>query len=393
MASIRLEKLAKEIEAEPALRMPKDGLKKCTQLTGALKKSYIVPKLKAPDVVKRSCLTILLSVLFHPDPPGYRAIEIISDCLQVICEFDMPWSTINIVLRTSVLVKLAGVLTGPVVHAGAHQRLYDNVLLMLNIIFRRILQLCDLDLVRMAYFRRVLDTHILDIVTMQDNAHTHLSIMMLHTVFKDLEGIENENEDVNQCVSRCIEAAFRETDSGLHTGDTTGSTAVMALVGDAAIWIANCGDSRAVLSRAGGVLQLSQDHRPMRADEYDRVKQAGGVILSMRNGSMYVMGQLAVTRSFGDFQLRPYVIAQPEIIMHSRTEEDEFLILASDGLWDTLDNKEAVDIVHRCLRHKRVQSLDKREALVKVGRVLTKFAVSRGSRDNVTAIIINLKDE
>ncbi|PNH07005.1 putative protein phosphatase 2C 8 [Tetrabaena socialis] len=212
---------------------------------------------------------------------------------------------------------------------------------------------------------------------------------------KVFKGIENDLEvldDVNQCVSRCIEAAFRETDSGLHTGDTTGSTAVMALVGDAAIWIANCGDSRAVLSRAGGVLQLSQDHRPMRADEYDRVKQAGGVILSMRNGSMYVMGQLAVTRSFGDFQLRPYVIAQPEIIMHSRTEEDEFLILATDGLWDTLDNKEAVDIVHRCLRHKGVQSLGPREALVKVGRILTKFAVSRGSRDNVTAIIINLKD-
>ena len=142
-----------------------------------------------------------------------------------------------------------------------------------------------------------------------------------------------------------------------------GTTAVVALVGSRMIYVANCGDSRAVLCRSGGALALTDDHKAAREDEtvsaaawlaggagesaclhhlpgfmwglprggnnqpanpaplpallvllallQARVEAAGGQILFW-NG-VRVMGLLAVSRAIGDHSLRPYVIAEPEV--------------------------------------------------------------------------------
>lgn len=57
-----------------------------------------------------------------------------------------------------------------------------------------------------------------------------------------------------------------------------------------------------------------------------------------------VMGELAVSRAIGDHCLRPYVIPEPELLMVERTPDDEVLVMASDGLWDVMNNQEAVDM-------------------------------------------------
>lgn len=62
------------------------------------------------------------------------------------------------------------------------------------------------------------------------------------------------------------------------------------------------------------------------------------------------MGELAVSRAIGDHCLRPYVIPEPELLMLERSAEDEVLVMASDGLWDVMNNQEAVDMAVHSLQ-------------------------------------------
>ncbi|KAK9868534.1 hypothetical protein WJX84_010422 [Apatococcus fuscideae] len=129
--------------------------------------------------------------------------------------------------------------------------------------------------------------------------------------------------------------AFSRTDAEFAKADNAaliGTTAVAALVGSRHLYVANCGDSRAVLCRGGYACALTDDHKAAREDETARVEAAGGQILFW-NG-VRVMGVLAVSRAIGDHCLRPYVIADPEVTIVARRPEDELLLLASDGLWD-----------------------------------------------------------
>ncbi|KAL2623701.1 hypothetical protein R1flu_003906 [Riccia fluitans] len=133
--------------------------------------------------------------------------------------------------------------------------------------------------------------------------------------------------------------------------ETVGSTAVVAVVGSSQIIVANCGDSRAVLSRGGRAIPLSRDHKPEREDEMARVEAAGGRVIFW-NGYR-VLGVLAMSRAIGDRYLKPYVIAEPEVTCTQRSEEDECLILASDGLWDVLSNELVCEIARKCLSGRR----------------------------------------
>lgn len=111
-----------------------------------------------------------------------------------------------------------------------------------------------------------------------------------------------------------LKEAFLRTDEEFAADGSAamvGSTAVVALVGSKKMWLANCGDSRAVLSRGGKAIQLTDDHKPEREDEAARVEKAGGQVLFW-NGHR-VMGVLAMSRAIGDHGLRPYVIPEPEV--------------------------------------------------------------------------------
>lgn len=82
---------------------------------------------------------------------------------------------------------------------------------------------------------------------------------------------------------------------------------------------------------------LSVDHKPNSKEERQRIENAGGVVVWA--GTWRVGGVLAVSRAFGDRPLKRYVIATPEIKEETLKDEDEFLILASDGLWDVISNQ------------------------------------------------------
>lgn len=180
--------------------------------------------------------------------------------------------------------------------------------------------------------------------------------------------------------------------------ETVGSTAVVAILCSTHIVVANCGDSRAVLCRGKVPMPLSVDHKPNREDEYARIEAAGGRIIQW-NGSR-IFGVLATSRSIGDRYLKPWVIPDPEVVLVPRAKQDECLILASDGLWDVMTNEEACDVARKriLLWHKKHGNTLPAErgngvdpAAQAAAEYLSRLALQKGSKDNITVIVIDLK--
>ncbi|KAK1434221.1 hypothetical protein QVD17_11140 [Tagetes erecta] len=180
--------------------------------------------------------------------------------------------------------------------------------------------------------------------------------------------------------------------------ETVGSTAVVALICSSHIVVANCGDSRAVLYRGKEAIALSNDHKPNREDEYARIEAAGGKVIQWQGHRVF--GVLAMSRSIGDRYLKPSIIPDPEVTFTARAREDECLILASDGLWDVMSNEEACEVARKriLIWHKKnggnvvereVNGVD--PAAQAAADYLTMMALQKGSNDNISVIVVDLK--
>jgi serine/threonine protein phosphatase PrpC len=101
------------------------------------------------------------------------------------------------------------------------------------------------------------------------------------------------------------------------------------------LYLANLGDTRAVLMTGASTAErLSYDHKSTDKSEVDRVRREGGIIMEDRVG-----GALAITRAFGDHALKKDgVSARPYIKKHMVRPTDRYLVMASDGIWDVLDD-------------------------------------------------------
>eukprot|EP00811_Abedinium_folium_P034344 NODE_7232_length_1598_cov_3.278042.p2 GENE.NODE_7232_length_1598_cov_3.278042~~NODE_7232_length_1598_cov_3.278042.p2 ORF type:complete len:403 (+),score=118.84 NODE_7232_length_1598_cov_3.278042:102-1310(+) len=143
--------------------------------------------------------------------------------------------------------------------------------------------------------------------------------------------------------------------------DWIGCTAVICCVRPDAIIVGNAGDSRAVLSRSGQAVPLSEDHKPNAPGERERIMRAGGSVLRQQIGQVVqfrVNGNLNLSRSIGDLEYkrnterRPseqMICSTPDVRVFPRGSGDEFLVIACDGLWDVLGNQDAVDFVRERL--------------------------------------------
>ena len=165
--------------------------------------------------------------------------------------------------------------------------------------------------------------------------------------------------------------------------DHVGSTAVVAVVGEQRVLVANCGDSRAVLCRDGAPVVLSSDHKPDRPDELERIEAAGGRVIFWEGAR--VLGVLAMSRAIGDGYLKPFVTAVPEVTVTDRAAGDECLILASDGLWDVVTNETACEVARACLRRGRDRWCAEAAAM------LTKLALTKNSSDNISVVVVDLR--
>ncbi|POO00531.1 Protein phosphatase 2C [Trema orientale] len=180
--------------------------------------------------------------------------------------------------------------------------------------------------------------------------------------------------------------------------EMVGSTAVVLVLSGCQIITSNCGDSRAVLCRGTQTIPLTVDQKPDREDELIRIEGEGGKVINW-NGAR-VFGVLAMSRAIGDRYLRPWIIPVPEITFMTRTDEDECLILASDGLWDVMTNDEVGEVARHLLRRRRRLMLssgsstdDQISPAQFVADNLTEIAYGRNSSDNISVIVVDLKSK
>ena len=194
--------------------------------------------------------------------------------------------------------------------------------------------------------------------------------------------------------------------------------------------IGNIGDSRAVLSRIGFAIPLTEDHKPNRTKERQRIESCGGHVKWCgavdkktgvpidRTGVYRVNGNLAVSRAIGDRSERPFVGSEVDVFSRFLSEEDEFIIVASDGIWDVMTSQEAVSFVRSRVDNfnkalsesnaKNIKNSSSRENNLKSAGLSSKSyvkesekpniaydlcneAIIRGSTDNITVIILWLQ--
>ncbi|XP_023263364.1 protein phosphatase 1A-like isoform X1 [Seriola lalandi dorsalis] len=167
------------------------------------------------------------------------------------------------------------------------------------------------------------------------------------------------SEDPEQ-VKDGIREGFLDIDRHMHklarqdNWDRSGSTAAAVMISPRYIYFINCGDSRTLLCHNGEVVFYTEDHKPFNPREKERIQNAGGSVTLQR-----VNGSLAVSRALGDFdfkevdwrpQTEQLVSPEPEVYELERTPEDEFLILACDGVWDAIGNEELCAFVRSRLQ-------------------------------------------
>ena len=173
--------------------------------------------------------------------------------------------------------------------------------------------------------------------------------------------------------------------------ENSGCTANVVLITRNKIFVANAGDSRAVLCRNGKTIELSKDHKPQLPGEFARIKEAGGKVVMGR-----VNGGLNLTRSFGDFEYKgnkkltwdkQMITACPDITQFERSVDDQFILMGCDGIWEKFET-DSTGMIKAVLKSKK--SGEKDESIIEnlLDSLVAEDTSSVIGCDNMTAILV-----
>ncbi|XKL64067.1 hypothetical protein PGB90_004153 [Kerria lacca] len=222
-----------------------------------------------------------------------------------------------------------------------------------------------------------------------------------------MECIVNSEEFRRSDFTKGIRSGFLHLDDSMRTlpelasgEDKSGSTAVCALVSPQQIFVANCGDSRAVLCNSANPAFSTQDHKPVLPGERERIQRAGGIksqalfrfliqLINCRVMIQRINGSLAVSRALGDYEYKnvegrgpceQLVSPEPEIFVRDRDEKDEFLVLACDGVWDVMSNEDICNFIRS-----RLLITDDLESIT---NQVVDTCLHKDSRDNMSIVLV-----
>ncbi|KAL6985336.1 protein-serine,threonine phosphatase [Sarracenia purpurea var. burkii] len=197
-----------------------------------------------------------------------------------------------------------------------------------------------------------------------------------------------EDVDFPKEIERAVASAFLQTDTAfaeacsLDAALASGTTALAALVVGSLLIVANAGDCRAVLCRRGKAIEMSKDHKPGCSQERKRIEASGGYVYDG-----YLNGQLNVARALGDWHMEGLkgssggpLSAEPELMTTRLTEDDEFIIIGCDGIWDVFMSQNAVDFARRRLQEHNDPVICSKD--------LVEEALKRKSGDNLAVVVV-----
>mmetsp|Transcript_11717 Transcript_11717/g.23847 ORF Transcript_11717/g.23847 Transcript_11717/m.23847 type:complete len:416 (-) Transcript_11717:3064-4311(-) len=225
------------------------------------------------------------------------------------------------------------------------------------------------------------------------------------TMFQTLQNAKDSPEDNSKAIVLSYDQSTAGNagespppDSGSSQSHTvaSGCTSIVVLVRDNQVVCANAGDSMAVLCRSGKAIDLSFPHKPFDEKERKRIESAGGFVSDQGR----VNNNLNLSRSIGDLKYKQnravarkdqIISAEPDFVHLEICPEDEFIIVACDGIWDVVQPQEAVDFVRE-----RWNSTTKLSSICEqlLDRCITEDPHVTGGLggDNMTCLIVSLRE-
>eukprot|EP00123_Amoebidium_parasiticum_P020114 comp42045_c0_seq1/m.47452 comp42045_c0_seq1/g.47452 ORF comp42045_c0_seq1/g.47452 comp42045_c0_seq1/m.47452 type:complete len:354 (-) comp42045_c0_seq1:73-1134(-) len=209
---------------------------------------------------------------------------------------------------------------------------------------------------------------------------------MHYYLHQHLQGVDEHDADLCEVLRKGFHSTSWELDVFIAASLDTpqeircGTTALVALVrGSHDLALAHVGDCRALFVGAEGSEWLNNPHTLLNGNERARVLRCGGEVYEDSEGLPRVNGKLTVARAFGDSSLRQYgVIPEPEVMDREIHAQDGFMIMATDGLWDVMDAKQATGLVQ--------QSTSPTDAAAR----LCMEAELAGTQDNTTVLVVRM---
>ncbi|KAM3191890.1 hypothetical protein ACQJBY_069249 [Aegilops geniculata] len=220
---------------------------------------------------------------------------------------------------------------------------------------------------RMSTFAVTTSCKILDLKTVKKGP-VHFMGFLMGTVESTLRTL---------CAAICQDAC------SVNSSLASGTTALAALIIGRSLLVANAGDCRAVVCCRGKAVEMSRDHKPSCNRGKTRIEASGGYVYDG-----YLNGLLNVARAIGDWHMEGMkacdglgpLSAEPEVMMRNLTEEDEFLIIGCDGIWDVFRSQNAVDFARRRLQEHNDPVVCCKE--------LVDEAIKRKSGDNLSVVVV-----
>ena len=200
--------------------------------------------------------------------------------------------------------------------------------------------------------------------------------------------IESFNNNIISLVKKSFEIADEEIIKDLSSNNEVGSTGTIVLlykiknsqnINDYSRYVvcSNIGDSKGYILTRNNFIQITKEHKCNDIKEVERIKKMGGIVFSNR-----VFGTLMLTRSFGDKEMKKYgVISTPDCYCHKIRDEDLYIVIASDGIWDSVCEEELMQ-----MGGEKLSSDDFSKNLIKLAR-------DKGTRDNISCIVIKLNKD
>ena len=169
--------------------------------------------------------------------------------------------------------------------------------------------------------------------------------------------------------------------------------------------VINCGDCRAVMSESGRAIPLTIDHKPNLPGEKKRISIVNEKVSKDRveeiwfDGDSWRVHNLSVSRALGDFDSHPQITYIPDIYNYYVKSNNSILIMGCDGLWDEIDNSEAINFVYDHYYDNQIETYNIEGVYPtstslksqNIAHKLATYAIARGSSDNVSVIIIFFK--
>ena len=217
-----------------------------------------------------------------------------------------------------------------------------------------------------------------------DEVSTYLQKNFAEIMKKYLDKIEkNEEKEIN------FEQLFKEVDENFKSCKyyEIGSTATIIYITQELIkekiimdkktlYCINVGDTKCILTQTTGSRKLSYDDLVSDQNEYNRIVNEGGYV---KNGR--VCGKLMISRAFGDWETKQYgVICSPHVTKIDINENCKYVIIASDGVWDVLDD---LDVYKLSLTTENAKNLC---------NDIIQNALDKESTDNISCFAIKLND-